>query len=82
MSICVHAFSGRLLVQILDKAEVQRSTTILVPLEFRDCRLCSFAFVESDDARASRSAARLVLDLSLLNFANSCEKFNQIFVTC
>lgn len=68
------------LVQVLDEAQVEGTTTILVALELGDSCLGSLGSVESNNTRASRPAARLILNLSLLNLANGGKKLHKIVV--
>lgn len=74
-----HGISAAL-VQVLDEAEVQGTTTILITLELGDGGFGGFGSVESNDTRTTRPAARLVLDLSLLNLADCGEELHKIVV--
>lgn len=68
--------------EVLDVAQAERTTTVLVALEFRNSSLGSVGVVESDHTSSARPAARFVLNLGLLDLANSLEKFDQIVVAC
>lgn len=68
------------LVEVLDKAEVERATSVLIPLELGNGGLGSLGTVEANHAGASRSTTGLILDLGLLNLANSREQFDQVVV--
>jgi len=81
MDIGIHRVA-RARCDVLDKAEAQGTSTILVALELGDCSLRSIGRVESDNASAARSTTRLILDLSLLDLADSGEEFNQVIVAC
>lgn len=81
MGIGIHHVTRYARRDILDEAETEGTTTVLVPLEFRDCRFRCVGAVESNNARAAGSAARLVLDLGLLNLADGREELNKVFVT-
>ena len=72
MGICVHAIISSL-VQVLDKTEVERSSTVLVALELSNCRLGRFSGIEANNASTPRTTARLVLNLGLLNLSNGGE---------
>lgn len=75
MSVGFHAVASGL-VQVFDEAQVERSTTILVALELGDCRLSGVGRVKTNHAAASRSAARLILDLGLFHLANRRKELN------
>ena len=79
MRVRVHVISTSL-VHVFDKAQVERTATILVALELGDCSLCCFDAIESNDSGASRAATWFVLDLSLFNLANCSEQVDKIFV--
>lgn len=66
--------------EVLDEAETERSSSILVTLELGDGRLGRGRAVEAYDASASGSAAGLILYLGLLDLANRGEQLNEIFV--
>lgn len=84
MGISLHTLRtrllGLLLVEVLDKAQVERAAAILVTLELGDGSLGVVFSVKSDDARASGAAARLILDLSLFHLANSSEELDKVFI--
>lgn len=81
MRIGVHAVPG-LLVQVLDKAEVEWPSAVLVTLEFSDRSLRGFGRIESDYSASSRSSAGLILYLGLLHFANGSEQLDEVVVAC
>lgn len=72
VGVRVHRFSASL-IEILDEAEVERATAVLVALELGDRCVGGVGTVEADDTAAARAAARLVLNLSLFNLADSSE---------
>lgn len=79
MWISVHAVSaGR--VDIFDEAQVERSSAILVALEFGDRRLGGFGIVEPHDTATTGTSAGLVLYLGLFDLANSRKELNKILV--
>ncbi len=65
---------------VLDIVEAERTTTVLVVLELGDRGLSGVRGVEADNAAASRPAARLVLNLGLLDLADGGEELDQVFV--
>jgi hypothetical protein len=65
---------------VLDVVEAERATAVLVVLELGDRSLGSVRGVEADNAAASGPAARLVLDLGLLDLTDGGEELDQIFV--
>lgn len=73
VGIRIHRLSASL-VQVLDEAQVEGTTAVLVPLEFGDGCVGRVGTVEADDAAAARATAWLVLYLSLLNLADSSEE--------
>lgn len=68
------------LVQVLDEAEVQGTTTILVALELGDGCLGRLGRVEADNTSAAGTATGLILDFGLLHLADGGEELNQIVV--
>ena len=68
------------LIQVLDKAQVERTATVLVTLELGDGRLSGVGTVEANHTSASGTATGLVLNLSLLNLSDGCEQLDQIIV--
>ena len=77
MSISLHRLA---LVEILDKAQVQGTATILVALELLNGRLGSIGTVESNNARSAGAATGLILDFGLLDLADGGEELDQIVV--
>ena len=80
MGFSLHSITTAL-VQVLDEAEAQWAATVLIPLEFGNRSFRSFRTVEANDASTFRSSTWFVLDLSLFDFANRSEQFNEIIVT-
>lgn len=79
MGIGVHAVTAARR-DILDVAQAERAAAILVALELGDGGLGGVRAVEADHAAAARPAARLVLDLRLLDLADGGEELDQILV--
>lgn len=67
---------------VLDVAEAKRSVSILIALELGDGGFGSSGTVETNDTGATRSTARLVLYLRLLDLADGGEQLNQVLVAC
>lgn len=80
MGIRVHGVQARRVVEVLDEAEVQWSSAVLVALELGNRRLGCLGTIEADYAAAARAPAGLVLDLGLLHPANGGEKLNKVVV--
>lgn len=68
MRIRVHAVAARL--NVLDKAESEGPTSVLVALELGDGGLGRVGIVEADHTATTRSTAGLVLDLGLFDLAD------------
>jgi hypothetical protein len=81
MGIGIHAVASTR-SHILDVAETQRPATVLIALELRDGRFGGLGAVKTDNAASLGSAARLVLDLGLLNLADGAEELDQVIVAC
>jgi hypothetical protein len=79
MGICVHRLVTTL-VEVFDETQVERAATVLVSLELRNGSIGSIRAVETNDTAATRSAAGLVLNLGLLNLADSSEELYQVVV--
>lgn len=78
MRVRVHGVSARL--DVLNKAEAKRSTSVLVALELGDGSLGRVSAVEADNSTATGSTAGLVLDLGLFDLSNGREEFDKIFI--
>lgn len=79
MGISIHSIcSAR--CKILDEAQAERATAVLVALELANSCVGSLGVVESDDSGTTGPATWLVLDLGLLDLADSREEFDQIVV--
>ncbi len=79
MGVGVHAVAGTR-GDVLDETEAEGSSAVLVALEFGNGRLGRVGCVESYHTGASRPTAGLILDLSLLNLADSREELNKIVI--
>ena len=79
VDVGIHGISGAGR-DVLDEAEAEGPSAILVVLELGDGRLGSVGRVESDNAGTAGSTARLVLDFGLLNLAYGGEQLNEIVV--
>ena len=73
MRIGIHGV-GNTLVQVLDKAQVEGAATILVSLELLNGGFSRLGAIKAHDTAAAGATARLILDLSLLNLADSSEE--------
>lgn len=80
MRIRIHDIAAATRCKVLDVAETERSATVLVSLELRDCRLGRVDTVEAYDSGTPRSAAILVLDLGLLNLSYRRKQFDQVLI--
>lgn len=78
MGVRVHGLRARL--DVLDEAEPERPATILIALELSNGCLSGVGVVETNDASATRTPTRLVLDLGLLDFSNGREQLDEILV--
>lgn len=65
---------------VLDVAQAKRATAVLVALEFSNGGLGGVCVIESDNAASARTAARFVLNLSLLDLADRRKQFDQVIV--
>ena len=73
MRIGIHGL-GTTLVEVLDEAQIERAATVLVSLELLNGGFCRLGTVKAHDAATAGATARLILDLSLLNLADSSEE--------
>lgn len=65
---------------VLDEAQAERTTAVLVSRELGDGRLRVVGVVETNDAGATRASIWLVLNLGLLNLADRGEELNEILI--
>lgn len=65
---------------VLDEAEAERPTAVLIPLEFGDGCFGGVCGVEANHAGAAGSAARFVLDLGLLHLSDGREQLDKVFI--
>jgi hypothetical protein len=79
VGIGIHAVTGARR-DILDVAQAERATAVLITLEFGDGGLGRVGTVEANHTTAARPTAWLVLDLGLLNLTNGGEEFNKIVI--
>ena len=79
MGVGIHAVTaaGR---DILDVAQAEGTTAVLVTLELGNRGLGSVGAVEADYTATAGPTARLVLDLGLLDLADGGEELNQVVV--
>lgn len=79
MRVGIHAVTttGR---DILDVAQAQGTTAVLVALELGDGGLGGVGAVEADNTTSARATARLVLNLRLLDLTDGLEEFDQIVI--
>lgn len=80
MGIGVHGVDAGGVVDVLDEAEVQWPSAVLVALELGDCSLVRLGAVEANYAAAARAAAGLVLNLGLLHPADCGKELNEVIV--
>lgn len=66
--------------EVLDVAQAKRAAAVLIALELSDGSLGGVGVVEADHTAAARAAARLVLDLGLLDLADGGEELDQIVI--
>lgn len=67
-------------LKVANIAQAKLAAAVLVALELGNRSIGGLGGVEANDTSTTRAAARLVLDLSLLDLSNCTEKFDQIFV--
>ena len=80
MRVGVHAVAASTGVEVLDEAQTQRTSAVLVTLEFLDRSVGGVGTVEANDARATRATAGLILNLGLLYLTNSREELDEILI--
>ena len=73
MRIGIHGL-GTTLVEVLDEAQIERAATVLVSLELLNGGFSRLGAIKAHDTAAAGATARLILDLSLLNLADSSEE--------
>jgi len=78
MRVRVHVVTTR--VDVLDKAEAKRPSAVLIALKLGNSSFGCVGIVKADDSATTRSTARLVLDLGLLDLANRGEELDEIFI--
>lgn len=76
MGVSLHDGVSTLLVEILDEAQVQGTTSVLISLELRNGRLGGLSRIETNNASATRATTRLILDLGLFDLTDSREQLN------
>ena len=79
MGVGIHSVC-RARCDVFHEAQAKWAATVLVALELADGGVSGFSVVESDNTGTTRSSTRFVLDLGLLNLADSREEFDQIVV--
>lgn len=65
---------------VLDEAQAERTSTILVTRELGDGCLGVFDGIEANNTSAAGATIGFVLDFSLLDLANGGEELNKILV--
>jgi hypothetical protein len=68
------------LVEILDVGDAERTTAVVVALEFGDSSGCLLLAGHLDHAGAAGASVWLVLDLRLLDLTDCDEEFDEIIV--
>lgn len=77
---CFHSITGTTRDLVFDKAQAERTASVLIAREFFNGGICILGRVKSNNTSTTGSAIRLILDLSLLDLANGGEQFNKILV--
>lgn len=77
---CLHSITGTTRDLVLDKAQAERTASVLVAREFFNSGIGILGRVKSNNTSTTGSAIRLVLDLSLFDLANGSEQLDKIFV--
>lgn len=67
-------------LEVLDVAESELTATVLISLELGYGSIGCLGSIESDNTSSSGAAARFVLDLGLLDFADRPEQLNQVLI--
>lgn len=80
-NIGVHAVTTTAWCEVLDVAESELASTILIALELGYGSVGGLSSIEAHDAGASGASAWFVLDLGLLNLSNGSKKLDQVLVT-
>lgn len=80
MGVGVHAVAASTGVKVLDEAQAEGTSAVLVTLELLNRSVGGIGTVETNDARAAGATARLILNLSLLYLTNSREELDEILV--
>jgi hypothetical protein len=65
---------------VLDEAQSERTTSILITGEFFDCGVGILGRVETNNTSSTRSSVRLILNFGLLDLSDSGEEFDKILV--
>ena len=81
MSVGIHGIATSTGSDVFDVAQSERPATILVALEFRDCRFGSASVVEANNTCATRPTTILVLDFGLLHLSDRREQLDQVLIT-
>ena len=68
------------LVGVLDVAQAERTTAVLVARELRDGRACIVRCSELDHTSAARALVGLHLDLRALDLADRLEQLDEILI--
>ena len=82
-TVVLHAhIAAAHLVGVLDVAQAERASTILISSEFGDGGICVVSVFEFDNASTLGATVAFVGDLSLLDSTDGCEKVDEILVGC
>ena len=76
----IHGLTSVGSTSVADVSELEWTTTILVTGELGDSSLGVVSGIELDDAGSTGATVALVLDLSLLDWANGGEEIDEILV--
>ena len=81
MGIRVYAFPCTTTgAEVLDKADVEGTTTVLVSLKLVDSSFCRISIIKADNSASPRATTWFVLNLCLLNLADCGKELYQIIV--
>lgn len=81
--ICVHSHGHSISASrslVLDEAQTEWTTTILISRELGDGGVGVLSRVEANNTSSAGASIWLVLDLGLLDFANGGEQLYEIFI--
>lgn len=80
MSISFHPVAPDV-VDVFDKAQIERTAAVLIALEFSNGGFSSIGAIKPNDTTTLGPTAWLVLNFGLFHFPNGCKKIYKIIVT-